>query len=405
MSPVGVRPWRKVLVVITEDWFALSHFVPLITELRDLAGRVVVAARSSGRLDEIRALGVEARALDMERGALRPAAIAAARESLVRLIDGEAPDAVHAIAMQPMVMVSLALARTYHQPAAVIFHLTGRGYLGYARSPLALVLRGLAHAVIRRCAAHHTCWLVAENEDDVAEMLAARVATPGRTAVLPGAGVDPSRFPQLAPPRNRVPRIAFVGRMLKTKGVDVLVKAHRLLRTRGIRAELALYGDADPGNREAIPAARLIRWGREPGVVWHGRTDDVVAAWAMADIAVMAPRTGEGMPRAMLEAAACGRPLVVSDVPGCRHFVRPGIEGLVVPPGSAKALADALAKLIADRELRIQAGAAARRKLIREYTVAAVRARVREVYQGVHRGLGERRPTAGGGAARAGRGR
>jgi glycosyltransferase involved in cell wall biosynthesis len=394
MSPIGARPWRKILVVITEDWFALSHFAPLIAELRDLAGRVVVATRSSGRLDEIRALGVEARALDMERGSLRPAAIAAARESLVRLIDGEAPDAVHAIAMQPMVMVSLALARTYHQPAAVVFHLTGRGYLGYSRSPLAMLVRGLAHAAIRRCAAHHLCWLLAENDDDVAEMLAARVATPGRTAVLPGAGVDPSRFPQLPPASNRVARIAFVGRMLKTKGVDVLVQAHRLLRARGIRAELALYGKADAGNREGIPAARLIRWGREPGVVWHGHTSDVVRAWGTADIAVMAPRTGEGMPRAMLEAAACGRPLVVSDVPGCRHFVRPGIEGLVVPPGNAKALADALAKLIQNRELRIQAGAAARRKLVREFTVAAVRARVREVYHAIHRTLNERAAAA-----------
>ena len=405
MSPIGARPWRKILVIITEDWFALSHFVPLITELRELAGRVVVAARSSGRLDEIRALGVEARALNMERGSLRPAAIMAARDRLVRLIDGEAPDAVHAIAMQPMVMVSLALARTYHQPAAVIFHLTGRGYLGYARSPLAILLRGLAHGAIRRYAAHHNSWLVAENEDDVAEMLAARIATPGRTAVLPGAGVDPLRFPQLPPPSNRVPRIAFVGRMLKTKGVDVLVKAHRLLRARGIAAELALYGDADPGNREAIPAATLMRWGQEPGVVWHGRTDDVVGAWHTADIAVMAPRTGEGMPRSMLEAAACGRPLVVSDVPGCRHFVRPGIEGLVVPPGNARALADALAKLITDRGLRHQAGAAARRKLIREYTVAAVRAKAREVYQAVHRTLNEGRPTTGGAAAPARPGR
>jgi glycosyltransferase involved in cell wall biosynthesis len=221
-------------------------------------------------------------------------------------------------------------------------------------------------------------------------MLEARVAAPGRTAVLPGAGVDPARFPLLPPPNNRVPRIAFVGRMLKTKGVDVLVKAHQLLRARGLAAELALYGDADAGNREAIPEAVLLRWSRQPGVTWDGRTNDVVGAWGMADIAVMAPRTGEGMPRAMLEAAACGRPLVVSDVPGCRQFVRPGLEGLVVPPGSAKALADALAKLIEDRELRRQAGSAARRKLVRGYTVAAVRAKVREIYSAAHRGVQER---------------
>jgi glycosyltransferase involved in cell wall biosynthesis len=404
MLVVGARPWKKILVVVTEDWFVLSHFVPLLTELRELAGSVVVATRSSGRLDEIRALGVEARAFDMQRGSLKPGDIKAARDNLVRLIDAEGPDAVHAIAMQPMVMVSLALAKTYHQTAAVIFHLTGRGYLGYSRSPLARLLRGLAHAAIRRCSAYHNAWLVAENNDDVAEMLAARVATPGRTAVLPGAGIDPLRYPQLPPPNNRVPRIAFIGRMLKSKGVNVLMQAHRLLRARGIAAELSLYGDTDAGNREAIPEAELRRWSREPGVTWHGRTNDVVGVWGTADIAVMAPRSGEGMPRAMLEAAACGRPLVVSDVPGCRHFVRPGIEGLVVPPGNAKALANALAKLILDREMRHQAGAAARRKLVREYTVAAVRAKTREVYYAARRASTAARPpgsdTAAGRAAK-----
>ena len=116
----------------------------------------------------------------------------------------------------------------------------------------------------------------------------------------------------------------------------------------------------------------------------------MVGAWGAADLAAVPSRPGEGMPRAMLEAAACGRPLVVSDVPGCRQFVRSGVEGLVVPPGNAKALADALAKLIRDRELRIQAGAAARRKLVREYTVTAVRAKVREVYQAVHRSVQKR---------------
>jgi hypothetical protein len=144
----AIRPWRKILVVITEDWFALSHFIPLLAELRALAGTVVVATRSSGRLGELRALGVETRELDMLRGSLRMSEIKAVRDRLARLIDAERPDVVHAIAMQPMVMTSLALSKGGYRPAAVILHLTGRGYLGYARSPLAQLLRGLAHAAL-----------------------------------------------------------------------------------------------------------------------------------------------------------------------------------------------------------------------------------------------------------------
>jgi glycosyltransferase involved in cell wall biosynthesis len=263
----------------------------------------------------------------------------------------------------------------------VILHLTGRGYLGYARSPLALLLRTLANAALWRCTRRHNTWLVAENVDDVAEMVAARAAVAERTAIVPGAGVDPARYPQLAAPGNQTPRIAYVGRMIRSKGVHVLVEAHRRLRARGSKVEIALYGDADSGNREAIPRDQLEAWNAEPGITWYGRTNDIVGVWRTTDIAVVPALGGDGMPRAMLEAAACGRPLVVSDVPGCRQFVRPGIEGLVVPPGSASALAEALATLAADRALQLSAGAAARRKVVREYTETAVRAKIREIYQ------------------------
>jgi len=377
----STRPWGKILVVITEDWFALSHFIPLLSELRALAGTVVVAARSSGRFGELRALGLETREFDMQRGSLRVGQIRAVRDELGELIDTEEPDAIHAIAVQSMVMTSLALAKATHRPAAVIQHLTGRGYLGYARSPLAFLLRTLAHVALWRCARRHNAWLVAENGDDIAEMIAARAAVAERTAILPGAGVDPARYPQLAAPGNQVARVAYVGRMIRSKGVHILIDAQRRLRARGTNLSIALYGNADPGSREAIPKEQLEAWGREPGVAWHGRTDDVVGVWRTADIAVVPALGGDGMPRAMLEAAACGRPIVASDVPGCRQFVRPGIEGLIVPPGDAAALADALATLAADRPLQLSAGAAARRKVVREYTETAVRAKTREIYQ------------------------
>jgi len=146
---------------------------------------------------------------------------------------------------------------------------------------------------------------------------------------------------------------------------------------------------------EAIPREQLEAWSREPGIVWHGRTDDIVGVWRAADIAVVPALGGDGMPRAMLEAAACGRPIVASDVPGCRQFVRPGIEGLIVPPGNAAALAHALATLAADRALQLSAGAAARRKVVREFTETAVRAKTREIYQAawsafLHSGEGAR---------------
>lgn len=381
MQGISCGRWMKVLVVITEDWFVLSHFVPLLAELKALAAEVVVAARDTGRLGEIDGLGVRARPFDMHRGSLNVSVLKRVRDGLARVIDEERPDAVHAIAMQPMVMTSLALAKSDHRPSAVILHLTGQGYLGYSRSPIAYALRPLALAALRRCTSSCNAWLVAENSDDIATMIANRVALEGRTAIVPGAGVDVARYREIAAPRNPTVQAAFVGRMLRSKGLHVLVDAHRLLRARGVAIDLALYGDADAGSRDAVPKEMLSRWSGEAGIAWHGRTSDIVGVWGAADIAVVPALGGDGMPRAMLEAAACGRPLVVSDVPGCRQFVRDGVEGLVVPPGDPAALAEALARLAGDPEFRRRAGAAARRQVVRGYSEEAVRARIREIYQ------------------------
>lgn len=370
----------KMLVLITEDWFALSHFAPLLRELASLAGEVVLATRPSGRLGELEKLGIRVRPFHFYRGSLSPPKLLQVRNGLARLIDEQRPDAIHAVAMQTMVMGSLALARASHRPSIVMLHLTGLGYLGQNRSPIARVLRPLARAALRHCASKQNAWLLAENDDDAAAMVAGGVIPPDKVEITPGAGLDPARFPQAPPTGNPVPRAAFVGRMLRSKGVDVLVEAHRRLLTRDTPLELALYGASDAGSRDAIPLQMLETWQQQSGLKWHGRTDDVAGVWRTSDIAVVPALGGDGMPRAMLEAAASGRPLIVSDVAGCRQFVRNGKEGFVVPPGDVEALARALTRLAHDPALRASLGAAARARFMEGCTEDIVRARIRRAY-------------------------
>ena len=168
--------------------------------------------------------------------------------------------------------------------------------------------------------------------------------------------------------------------MLRSKGVDVLVEAHRRLLARDTPLDLALFGSTDPGSRDAISAEKLDTW-QQAGLKWHGRTDDVAGVWRASDIAVVPALGGDGMPRAMLEAAASGRPLIVSDVPGCRQFVRNGREGFVVPPGDAEALARALSRLALGPALRASFGAAARARFMKGYTNDIVQARIRHTYE------------------------
>jgi glycosyltransferase involved in cell wall biosynthesis len=198
--------------------------------------------------------------------------------------------------------------------------------------------------------------------------------------------VDPQAFAALPPPGNDVPIAAFVGRMIRPKGIDVLMQAHDTLRQRGTALRLELYGAADADNPEAITADVLTAWCAQHEARWLGHVTDVQEVWRHADIFVLPARSREGMPRALLEAAACARPLVVTDVPGCRHFVRDGVEGFIVPPEDAEALANALVRLARDPELRLRMGEAARLRLLHGFTEAHVKESLRAAYASMSAG-------------------
>jgi glycosyltransferase involved in cell wall biosynthesis len=369
----------KVLVACTEDWFTLSHFQPLLRRLTRIAREVVVVTRSSGRMGEIEALGCRTVAFDYDRSSMNPLREARTVQGLAGILAAERPDAVHLIAMKPIVLGGLATAWT--RPAHTIVHMTGLGFLSVAGSRKARAARYTALRIVRSILKRRGSWLLVENPADVASMERAGANAYGRVTILGGAGIDPSVF---APPPARddpVPVAAYIARMIRSKGVDVLMEAAELLAARGVALEIALYGNTDDGNPEAVPAQALAAWDDGDRRRYMGFARDVAAVWRHADIFVLPTRGGEGMPRALLEAASCARAVVVTDVPGCRHFVRDGIEGLVVPPGDAAALAAALERLARDPALRTRLGAAARERVLSGFTEAQVEAGIEQAYR------------------------
>ena len=161
--------------------------------------------------------------------------------------------------------------------------------------------------------------------------------------------------------------MALVSRMLRDKGVLEAAGAIRRLRARGLEIELILAGPTDPGNANSLTAAGLRSLAAEPGIKWLGAVSDVREVWRRAAIALLPSTYGEGVPKALLEAAACGRPLIAADVPGCREAVRPGETGLLVPPHDVEALAAAIAALAADPLQRARMGRAGRERVERHF--------------------------------------
>jgi glycosyltransferase involved in cell wall biosynthesis len=369
---------RKVVLCITEDWFALSHFRPLISVLKEVAHAVVVITRSSGRLGEIEALGVRVIDFDFRRSSSNPAREAASAWALARILEAEDPDVVHLVAMKPVVLGGLALklAPSRH----VVVHMTGLGLLGFGEGHLLRLYRTGALRLMASMLRKPTSYLLVENPDDLA-LLRARGVDPGaRFAILGGSGVDPEAYQALPPPNNMVPVAAFVGRMIRPKGIDVLMQAYDRLKRRGVALQLELYGGVDAENVEAVTGDTLTEWCAKRGARWLGHVADIRPVWQRADIFVLPARSREGMPRALLEAAACARPLVVTNVPGCRHFVRDGVEGLVVPPEDPDALTKALERLARDPDLRRRMGEAARLRLLHGFTEDHVKQSLRATY-------------------------
>ncbi|MFV0298458.1 MAG: glycosyltransferase family 4 protein [Hyphomicrobiaceae bacterium] len=360
----------KVMVCVTEDWFALSHFQPLIRRLVRLASDVVVVTRSSGRMPEIEALGARTMDLSYNRSSMNPVREAKTVRRLRDILRAEAPDVVHLIAMKPIVLGGLATS--LRRPPHTVIHMTGLGFLAISDTAKARIARKGALRVMRGVMKRPGSWLLVENPEDLAFLEAGGVRPGDRVTMLGGAGIDPEAFSAQPETGHAVPIAAYVARMIRPKGVDVLMAAADLLDARGVKLDIALYGSTDDGNPEAIPSDQLLAWANGTSRRYMGFTSDVASVWRDADIFVLPARSREGMPRALLEASASARASIVSDVPGCRHFVTHGQEGLIVPPGDPAALADALEKLATDHALRMRLGAAARAKVLGGYTEAHV---------------------------------
>lgn len=347
----------KLLFFATEDWFVRSHFLPLLRRAQADGFEVVVAARSSGALEDVRVIDTP-----FARGSMLPWDMARQVTHLRELLARERPDIVHAIALKPMALLALSGQRD----ASCVFALTGRGYLGVRRSPWTHIVNSGLRTALRRALCEQRSVLLVENTED-RDWLGQDGDLDSRTMIMPGAGIDPSVYAAAPEPAEGPIVVGVVARLIWTKGVDLAVAAVQRLRDQGEDIVLHIAGDIDTESPEAISAIAIEQWRAMDGVELLGRVSDVNAFWAGAHIACLPSRGGEGLPRSLLEAAACARPIVTSDAPGCLDFVSDDI-GIVAPSEDVDALMQALQVLAHNPAMRASMGAAGRAKVLAGHT-------------------------------------
>jgi glycosyltransferase involved in cell wall biosynthesis len=396
-----VRAAPRLIYVATEDWYFLSHCAPMARAARAAGFEVHVATNVTDDAATIRGEGFILHAVRFKRRRLSPfptlRTILTLRD-LYRVVD---PVIVHHVGLEPAL---LGIAASFGCGFAAVYAISGLQPPPYpppqareGKSIYSPLLAGqgtegvIAPATKRRSLRpgrrlllrlglnRHRAVALVQTPDD-REALTRLAVKPERITLIPGSGIDADRFRPIPEPDGPV-TVAFAGRMAADSGVRTLIEAQRILRASGIQSDLLLAGAPDPADSTSIPQIEVAGWGRESGVTWLGHVTDIATVWRRAHIAVLPSRGGEGVPKSLLEAAAFGRPLIATDVPGCREIVIHEKTGLLVPVDDPPALASAILRLVRSPPQRVRFGVVARRlvderfaaDLVGEATVALYR--------------------------------
>ncbi|MGJ5178184.1 glycosyltransferase family 4 protein [Bradyrhizobium oligotrophicum] len=354
MPPPRPAPPRRLLYVANEDFAFLMHRLPMARAARDAGYKVHVATNVNAGAAAIAAERFVLHPIPFRRGGLSPSSALPTVRAIRAVEAAIKPDIVHHSGLQSSVLGSLA---ALGQATPAVNAMTGLGYVFTSTSWRSRLLKqGLLWLLPRLMNRAPSCVLVQNPDDrDALQLMGVRA---DKITLIPGSGVDTDRFQPLPEPDGPL-TFGFAGRLLSDKGIRALVTAHRMLRQQGNDHQLLIAGSPDPANPASVSAEEVEAWRSEPGITLLGQIKDITELWRRCHIAVL-PSHREGLPVSLLEAAACGRPLISTDAPGCREIAIHGQTGLSVPVEDAAALAQAMAQLAASPELRARYGAAAR---------------------------------------------
>jgi len=354
----------RIVFLANVDWFFQSHFLFLARRAKLIGWDVALATHINAARDALAGEGLELIELPTRRGRLAPADYGSASALVAQELRRRPESLLHGFGLFGILVGSMAGRRAGLRRG--VYTITGRGYSAAARSPRAHLIRGASRLVCTAFADGPGVRWLAENDEDLDAYGLSAAIRQSRATVLGGAGVDPDDFKvSPMPPRGPL-RVALVARMIWSKGIDTAVAAVRLARARGANVTLTLAGPLDGDNPRALSEVQLRAFEEDGGVRWVGRVHDINALWASHHLAMLPSRGGEGLPKSLIEAAACGRPIITTRVPGCR-VVAEATGGWCVAPNSSVALADTLLEVCGRSDLE-QMGLRARQAVLRSYT-------------------------------------
>ncbi len=373
---------RRLLFVVNEIDFFLSHRLPLATGAATAGFEVHVATKMGEGVERIRALGFAHHCLSLSRSGKNPFTELRTVWTIFKLFRCIRPDVVHLVTIKPVLYGGIA-ARLAGVPG-VAAAVSGLGFVFISSGLKAQLVRGVVAVLYRLALGKRNLKVIFQNLDDRDVLLRLGAVLSDKTVLIPGSGVSLSEY-SVVPEPDDVPVVSMVARLLWDKGVGEFVEAARLLNEKGVLARFVLVGAPDPGNPTSVTQAELDTWREEGYVEVLGFRRDIAEIFAASNLVVLPSYYGEGLPKVLVEAAACGRVVVTTDMPGCRDAIEPNITGLLVPARNAGALADAIQQLIEDKPLRYRMGKAGRELAERKFSIEKIVDAHLEIYRSLER--------------------
>ncbi len=358
----------KLLFVVNVPWFFISHRLPIALAAK-LAGYDVHIATSAGpEMAQIRSKGLTVHEIPFTRSSSEILHELRTLYGLYKLYKKIQPDIVHHVTIKPVLYGSF-IARIVKVPN-VVNVISGLGFVFIAEGLRAKLRRLLVKTAYRYVLRKENVKVIFQNIDDQSMFINAGILNKEQVVLIKGSGVDTNLY-LVQPEPEGTPVVVLIARMLWDKGIKEFVEAARYLKKRGVEARFLLVGDIDKGNPKSISYQEIELWCKENVVEWRGYSSGIPTIMASSHI-ICLPSYREGLPKVLIEAAACGRAVVTTDVPGCRDAVESDVSGLLVRVYDVKSLADALERLITDDSLRKKMGRAGRVLAEREFKIQKV---------------------------------
>jgi glycosyltransferase involved in cell wall biosynthesis len=368
-------PRPRLLFLVTEDWYFVSHRLPMARAAQSAGFEVHVATQVTHHGAAITAEGFSLHALDWSRKTRGLSGLIREILAIAKLYRTVRPALVHHVALKPVIFGQIAATG---MSIASVNMVAGLGSSFIGRDVKAKAMRFALSLALRTLLNRARAITVVQNKDDYKALIMLGI-WPESIRLVAGSGVDTVHLTQLPEPEGPI-TVGIAARMLEDKGIRPLVAAQALLHARGKNIRLLLAGDPDPANRSSIPERDMAEFASRQGVEWLGHVENIRDLWARCHIAAL-PSRREGLPKSLLEAAAFGRPIIATDVPGCRDVGVQNENAILVPVDDATALADAIEQLADDKALRERFGKKGRERVETLFSATAIGDKMIGIYK------------------------